>query len=296
MPVFSSQALYRGPIACLVVSIATTLGSGCTTYVAPSSAIDFAGPPAAGNSGVRIPGLQRCQPGRLEPIRTDQRLAILVHGQLDPDGEPDQFPRLAMGLHKRGMQALCFHYDYTDRLDLAAASLRRVLDGLAKRGVRRVSVIGYSLGALVARRAVTDKHPTLWQQNVHLVTIAGPFSGIERSNVCGKTWAHVLTLGLTAAICLGVTGHKWRDIPPAAAFITDPGPLSPLVSRVLRIVTDEPVGDRAFTVAEQRFPQEPASQRVTVERVRAGHRAVVQLVPGLMAAHGLIEATGAPPS
>ena len=99
---------------------------------------------------------------------------------------------------------------------------------------------------------------------------------------------HVLSLGITAAICHGITGSKWREIHPQAELVTSPGGLVENVREHLMIVTDETgtcrrssddgsclEDDFVFHVDEQRNPILLKDPRVTEVVMAAGHGAVV---------------------
>jgi len=215
----------------------------------------------------------------------------MVHGQISDDGERGPFEHtVSRTFRGEGQQALCFEYDSRARLDESAAALRRALDTLARHGVPQFTVVAYSLGGLVARRAVTQRHPAAegLARPTTLVTVASPFGGIARAEVCGKLWAHVISLGTTAAICDHLTGRKWIDIPPNATFIRRPGKLLPTITRFVRIITREPVSDRAFALVEQQSALVDRDGPVTTETVDAGHRAVVPRLPELLRRLGVL--------
>ena len=99
---------------------------------------------------------------------------------------------------------------------------------------------------------------------------------------------HVLSLGITAAICQGITGSKWREIHPAADLVTRPGPLTGNVVEHLKIVTDETgtcrrsgvdgrcvEDDFVFAIDEQRNQALLNDARVTEVVMNAGHAGVV---------------------
>ena len=120
-----------------------------------------------------------------------------------------------------------------------------------------------------------------------MVTVSGPFSGIEAARSCGRRWLYPLSLGLLPLSCLVATGPKWADITYSSPFILQPGALSGRVSRHLKIDTDErgscrpgPDGrcvdsDEIFSLAEQRSPMPDADPRVTRVEVAAGHVEIV---------------------
>ena len=237
-----------------------------------------------------IPGLGPCtdNPDRRWHLAARQPVTVLVHGCYGSSG---QFRALAQVLAFHGQQSACFTYDDRARLDETAAELRRALQMLADQShAPRIDVIGHSQGALVARRALTDTLPAPLPGapvDLRLVTVSGPFSGIEAARSCGRRWLYPLSLGLLPLSCLVATGPKWADITYSSPFILQPGALSGRVSRHLKIDTDErgscrpgPDGrcvdsDEIFSLAEQRSPLPDADPRVTRVEVAAGHVEIV---------------------
>jgi hypothetical protein len=120
-----------------------------------------------------------------------------------------------------------------------------------------------------------------------LVTISGPFSGIEAAKVCGHKWLYPLTLGFVPASCYVFTGAKWADITYSSTFIREPGQLDSQVSQYLKIDTDESGScrrekegrcledDDIFSLAEQRNVQIENDPQVEHVTVRAGHVEIV---------------------
>jgi len=80
---------------------------------------------------------------------------------------------------------------------------------------KRVTVVGHSQGALIARKALVAERPDPIGNDdlkLRLVTVSGPFAGIAAANQCGNPLARVLTLGLLGPLCKIVTGDKWSEI------------------------------------------------------------------------------------
>lgn len=237
-----------------------------------------------------IAGLGPCtdNPDRRLHLDARQPVTVLVHGCYGSSG---QFRALAQVLAFHGQQSACFTYDDRARLADTAAELRRALQVLADQShVPRIDVIGHSQGALVARRALTDTLPAPLPGapvDLRLVTVSGPFSGIEAARTCGRRWLYPLSLGLLPLSCLVATGPKWADITFSSPFILEPGALSSRVSRHLKIDTDERGScrpnadgrcvdsDDIFSLAEQRSPVPDADPRVTRVEVAAGHVEIV---------------------
>lgn len=242
------------------------------------------------DTALAIAGLGPCtdNPDRRLHLDGRQQVTVLVHGCYGSSG---QFRALAQVLAFQGQQSACFTYDDRARLADTAAELRHALQMLADQShVPRIDVIGHSQGALVARRALTDTLPAPLPGppvDLRLVTVSGPFSGIEAARTCGQRWLFPLSLGLVPLSCLVATGPKWADITFSSPFILEPGALSSRVSRHLKIDTDERGScrqsadgrcvdsDDIFSLAEQRSPVTDADPRVTRVEVVAGHVEIV---------------------
>jgi pimeloyl-ACP methyl ester carboxylesterase len=244
----------------------------------------------APDTTLAIAGLGPCtdNPDRRLHVAARQPVTVLVHGCFGSSG---QFRALAQVLAFHGQQSACFTYDDRARLDDSAAGLRRALRQLAgPSAASKIDVIGHSQGALVARRALTDELPAPLPEppaELRLVTVSGPFSGIEAARTCGRRWLYPLSLGLLPLSCLAATGPKWADITFSSPFILEPGALSPRVSQHLKIDTDERGScrpdadgrcidsDDTFSLAEQRSPVPDADPRVVRVEVAAGHVEIV---------------------
>jgi len=242
------------------------------------------------DTALAIAGLGPCtdNPDRRLHLDGRHQVTVLVHGCYGSSG---QFRALAQVLAFQGQQSACFTYDDRARLADTAAELRHALQMLADQShVPRIDVIGHSQGALVARRALTDTLPAPLPGppvDLRLVTVSGPFSGIEAARTCGRRWLYPLSLGLVPLSCLVATGPKWADITFSSPFILEPGALSTRVTRHLKIDTDERGScrqsadgrcvdsDDIFSLAEQRSPAPDADPRVTRVEVVAGHVEIV---------------------
>lgn len=238
----------------------------------------------------RVPGLYPCSvrgPGvvELDPARP---LTVLVHG-CRSSGE--RFKTLAQVFEAHGQQTICFNYNDRDSINTSATQLATALSALQRRlAPHELTVLGHSQGGLIARRALQAdlRRPLVTRDGFtyRLVTVSAPFSGINASADCGKTWLHVLSLSVTVGVCLAVTGNKWTEIPPGSKFLSNPTPL--VGARHLQIVTDErdscrtrradgscAVDDFVFGLDEQDSSVVTASANVTSVRVQSGHAAVV---------------------
>jgi hypothetical protein len=242
------------------------------------------------NAPTVIAGLDGCDDYDTERLHlnADEPVVLLVHGCNASSG---RFRVLAQVFRFHGQQVLCFNYDDRDRLDDSAAALAQALQELARRlPHREISVIGHSQGGLVARRALTvahQKHPSLTTR-IRLVTVSSPFNGIRAATHCGLVALHVVSLGLTVAMCQAITGSKWNEIHRRASFLRRPGTMVPSVTTHLRIATDErgscrtreldggcATDDFVFSLAEQQTPVVDGDPRVVALSLRAGHGAVV---------------------
>jgi pimeloyl-ACP methyl ester carboxylesterase len=264
--------------------------TGCATRDTEFAADLELGRLPRADTALRIEGLGPCtdNPDRTLHLDASQPISVLVHGCYGSSG---QFRGLAQVLAFHGQQSACFTYDDRARLADSGAALTRALVQLAERSqVPHITVIGHSQGALVARRSVAQPLKAPLQARpapLRLVTISGPFSGIESARPCGLRWLYPLTLGLLPLSCYVTTGPKWTDITYSSDFLLEPGLLSPHVVSHLKIDTDERQtcrrrdGDRCvetddvFSLSEQRSVPVEADMRVTRVEVSAGHVEIV---------------------
>ncbi|MES2672743.1 MAG: hydrolase [Pseudomonadota bacterium] len=249
------------------------------------------------NVTVNIPGIGPCtdNPDRSLSFDATQPINVLVHGCYGSSG---QFRALAQVLAFHGQQSACFTYNYRDKLADSASELEHAVKQLAEQTqVPLITVIGHSQGALIARKSVTESPRGLSPQQpieVRLVTISGPFAGIESAHTCGVTWLYPLSLGLLPLSCYVATGAKWTDITYSSRFIRAPGTLASQVTNYLKIDTDERntcrreengrclEDDEVFSLAEQRNEKVEADPRINRLVVNAGHVEIVgdkQAVP-----------------
>jgi len=266
--------------------LALSLLGGCATRQA-ITALDLEPgrlpPPSV---TVNIPGLGPCTDNPDRSLRFDasQPINVLVHGCFGSSG---QFRGLAQVLAFHGQQSACFTYDDRAKLAQSAAALRSAIEQLAEQShVPQVTVIGHSQGALIARGSLTASTRTP-HVDLRLVTVSGPFSGIESARTCGKTWLYPLTLGLLPLSCYVATGPKWADITYSSQFIREPAPLTDQVTSYLKIDTDERdtcryeengrcvEDDDIFSLAEQRNSLVEDDHRLTRVEVQAGHVEIV---------------------
>lgn len=237
-----------------------------------------------------IAGLEPCRQGADRSLRlaADEPVTVLVHGCY---GSAARFRGLAQVLAYHGQQTVCFGYDYRDSLMSASGDLARALTELAGRMRNRdITVIGHSQGALISRKAVVADRPDpmpAGAADLRLVTVSGPFAGIEAASTCGHVTLRRVTLGLMNVLCQIVSGDKWNEITYSSPYITEPGTLLPDVHRYLKINTDETDScrerrdgqciedDEVFSLAEQEQPGVDSGRATEVMTLKAGHAEVV---------------------
>ena len=272
------------------VLVATCLLSGCAVSDTMIAADLEPGRLPLPDTTLNIVGLGPCTDSADRSLRIDssQPVNVLVHGCFGSSG---QFRALAQVFAFHGQQTACFTYDDRAKLDDSATELRRALQQLAERSrLPRITLIGHSQGALVARRSMTaslQSEQPARRVDWRLVTVSGPFAGIESARTCGRNWLYPLTLGLLPLSCYVATGPKWTDITYSSRFILEPGELSAQVGEHLKIDTDERgtcrraaggecvESDDVFSLAEQRNPAVEAGPRMRRVQVNAGHVEIV---------------------
>ncbi len=242
------------------------------------------------NVTLTIPGLGPCtdNPDRSLHLNAQQPVNVMVHGCFGSSGE---FRGMAQVLAFHGQQTACFTYNDRDRMMLSSAQLNAALDQLGqKMDTPRVTVIGHSQGALIARKALVADRPDALRNRdleLNLVTVSGPFAGIASAHQCGNPVTRALTFGLIAPLCQLVTGDKWSEITYNSAFILQPGLLHKQVSGYLKVVTDERdtcrrskagtclESDDIFSLQEQRNRIVDSDPLVKIVEVQAGHVEIV---------------------
>ena len=238
-----------------------------------------------------VPGLRPCNEGADATLHIDPRqpVNILVHGC---NGSTGRFRALAEVLAFHGQQTACFAYDDRDSLMVSSGQLVHAVDTLAQHlDVPKITVIGHSMGGLVARKAFVAERPDPLrnlQIDLSLVTVSAPFSGIASARMCAVPALRVATLGLNDLVCWLISGDNWYEITSASNFIRAPGSLAPQVKRHLKVITDERgacrrrdndgrciESDFIFSVAEQRYPPVTDTPLATDVEVMAGHVEIV---------------------
>jgi pimeloyl-ACP methyl ester carboxylesterase len=240
---------------------------------------------------VQIPQLGPCTdaPDQTFSLDSSRPVTVLVHGC---NGSAGQFRSLAQLYAFHGQQAVCFTYDDRASLVRSSAQLAAAVGALAGRLRKRdITVIGHSMGGLVARKAMEGEHRTEWERdgvNVDLVTVSAPISGIAVANPCGYRALHWMSLGMVPLSCWAVTGDNWYEITASSDFIRRPGPLVASVRRYVKVVTDERdtcrrrdaagtclESDYIFSLAEQYQPIIDGYPRLANVQVAAGHVEIV---------------------
>lgn len=281
-----------GPDMKHIATVITVVGLlvGCASRE-PMNTVDLEpGRLPSPDISLNIPGLGPCtdNPDRTLHLDASQPVHILVHGCFGSSG---QFRGLAQVLAFHGQQSACFTYDDRARLTQVADELSHAVSQLAAQSrVPQITVIGHSQGALIARRSMTESSataPSGRAVDVRLVTISGPFAGIDAARTCGKTWLYPLTLGMVPLSCYLATGPKWADITYSSLFIREPGALAQQVANYLKIDTNErgtcrreeggrcAEGDEIFSLAEQRNARIETDTRARRVEVDAGHVEIV---------------------
>jgi pimeloyl-ACP methyl ester carboxylesterase len=274
-----------GRRAALAIVLATS-ASACARNAPTTTPLQFQAP----LDPLVAEGFGACAPDQPASISldSDQPLIVIVHGCLSSGRE---FKKLSEVFAFHEQQSICFNYDHRRTLRGTAVRLRRGLDRLRERvPERKITVLGHSQGGLVARIALAELEDAVEpeQHDLRLVTVSSPFSGIQSARHCGQTWLHVLSLGITVAICQGIAGANWVEIHPKSRYWTDPHALDAGVFEHLQIVTDEAGScrtrrddgsckedDLVFTVDEQVNAKMVRDSRVERTEIRAGHARVV---------------------
>lgn len=270
-----------------------SLVSGCAVLRSPD--LDptplEAGQLPAPDITVKFPQLGPCTdaPERTFSLDSSKPVTVLVHGC---NGSAGRFRSLAQLYAFHGQQAVCFSYDDRASLMRSAAQLAAAVGALAERmSSRDITVIGHSMGGLVARKAMEGDHRTEWKSegvNVSLVTVSAPVAGIASANPCGYRSLHWASLGAVPLACWAVTGDNWYEITASSDFIRRPGQLVASVQRYLKVVTDERgtcrrrdaagacvESDYIFSLAEQYQPIIDGYPRLTNVQVASGHVEIV---------------------
>lgn len=275
----------------VLLMLALGLGGCAASHRLSDPAAPDPGRLASAQREVSVPGLRPCSDGVETALHIDPRqpVNILVHGC---NGSTGKFRTLAEVLAFHGQQSACFAYDDRDSLMVSSGQLARTIDELARHlEIAELTVIGHSMGGLVARKALVEERTDPLQNaraDLRLVTVSAPFSGIAAARGCAIPALRLATLGLNDLACWLVSGDNWYEITHASEFIRKPGSLAPQVRSHLKVVTDERgscrrrgefdrciESDHIFSVAEQRYPPVAHAPRTQDVEVAAGHVEIV---------------------
>jgi len=266
--------------------------AGCSSslpYVPETQPLDRGRLPMP-DVALTIPNLGSCTDSSDHTLRLNSSspVTVLVHGC---NGSAGRFRSLAQLYAFYGQQAVCFSYNDRDSLVDSSKLLITAINKLASlTSNKNISVIGHSMGGLVARKAMEVHSGKSLEKNVKitLATVSAPLAGIDAAKACGSKTLHWLSLGFIPLSCWGVTGDNWYEITSASDFIRRPGPLLPSVQRYLKVVTNEKntcrrkdkdgrcvKSDYVFDLAEQYQPVIDSYSQVTNVQVDAGHVEIV---------------------
>jgi Lipase (class 2) len=280
----------RGPMVAAIVFMAP-FGCATTRDAHVAGVLENAERLPPPDVEARIPSLSNCTSAQDVDLRLTRHapVTVFVHGCFASMG---QFRSLADVFAFHGQRSVCFNYDDRDSLEVSSAQLIQALSALAKAvDPPVIEVVGHSQGGLVARRALIGDRPDRFaveDVDVRLTTISAPFAGIRAASHCGSTALKWASLGLVKPICRLITGKKYKEIPPNSDFILNPGDLLPVVSRHLKIATDEADScrryndrgvctkdDFVFSLEEQSQPALADDAGLSSVVVKSGHVAIV---------------------
>jgi hypothetical protein len=245
-------------------------------------------------------------------IDADSPITLLVHGC---DGSAGRFRSLAELYAFHGQQAICYSYDDRESLVDNAEKLATAISQISQAtNNQKISIIGHSMGGLIARKALEKdsiNSKKFDDNNLELITVSAPFSGIDIASQCGIKPLHWLSLGIVPGICWMITGDNWYEITAYSNFIKYPEPLVSSVDKFVKIVTNEEnscrkkdsngkciESDYVFSIDEQHNKIINGYDKTTTIQVDAGHVEIVgnkDIVPRKLIAvlqqHGMLSYT-----
>lgn len=240
------------------------------------------------NTQVQIPGLGSCTDSqdRTLNFNSNEPITILVHGC---NGSAGRFRSLAQLYAFHGQQAACYSYDDRDSLIKSADKLVNAIETLSSvTQNQNISIIGHSMGGLIARKAMEEDELNNDDMTIQLITVSAPLSGIKAANSCSNNTLNWLSLGIVPGICWSITGDNWNEITSTSNFINQIKPLSSSVQRYLKVVTNEKdscreennqgqciESDYVFELSEQYHPTIDHYPQITNIQVDAGHVEIV---------------------
>lgn len=264
----------------------------CATSLS-HAAVDVADPGRLNSAHVviNVPRLRPCNDGAQSTLHIDSRqpVNVLVYGY---NGSSANLLGLAKALASFGQQTVCFEYDGRDKLMLVSGQLVNAIDTLAQHlETPEITVIGHSIGGLVARKALIKDRPDPIRNGeikLNLVTISTPFAGIDSTRSCSNLAYLEAKRRFVDLFCWVISGDNSNEITPASDFIRAPGNLMPQVRHHLVVVTDERGScrrridaglcietDFVFTLAEQQHAGVINAPRTAIVRIRAGHAEII---------------------
>lgn len=265
----------------------------CCVMSLGHAAFDVADPGRLNSANVvtNVPRLRPCNDGAQNTLHIDSRLPVnvLVYGY---NGSSANLLGLAKALASFGQQTVCFEYDGRDRLMLVSSQLADAIDTLAQHlETPEITVIGHSIGGLVARKALIKDRPDPIRNReikLRLVTISTPFAGIDSARRCSNLAYLEAKRRFVDLFCWVISGDNWDEITPASDFIRTPGNLIPQIRRHILVVTDERGScrrridaglciktDFVFTLGEQQHAGVINAPRTAIVRIRAGHAEII---------------------
>ncbi|MFL0805136.1 MAG: putative lipase [Agarilytica sp.] len=277
----------------ILLSLYIVLIIGCSAsipYVPEEQPLDFGQRPEP-NIQMSIPGLSSCtdSPDQTLKLNSNHPITVLVHGC---KGSAGRFRSLAELYAFHGQQAVCFSYDDRDSLVDSAKRLALSTSELSKNMENNnISIIGHSMGGLVARRALENKKDNVLlntPKNISLATVSAPLAGIKAAETCGSKPLQWLSLGIIPGTCWIATGDNWNEITSSSDFIKRPRELLPSIEKYIKVVTDERdtcridpntgqchQSDFVFDLFEQYHPVVDKYHQTTNIEVNAGHVEIV---------------------
>lgn len=280
-----NRSVQRVLVGC-VLYFGWLCAAGCGRAAVQKAAVRF-----GDGSRLLTANLGSCDDSARELVlNPNEPVTVLVHGCNFSNG---RFRTLARVFEARNQQTVCFNYDDRDALEVSSGQLRTALMGLQGHlHTGEITIVGHSQGGLVAHRALIegrrDGAIAMNRVAVRLVTVSSPFAGIRAASDCGSLPMHIVTLGISAAVCQLAAGNKWMEIHSKSNFILHPGTLVSPVNVHVKVVTDEEgtclradskgrceQSDFVFSLKEQYQPAIDEDRRVVNRAIKAGHSEIV---------------------
>jgi pimeloyl-ACP methyl ester carboxylesterase len=221
--------------------LAATLG-GCAIHRPGVGEMADPGRLPSATQVVRVAGLRPCNDGAERALTIDPA-SRSTSWCMAATGPPGSFHALAEVLAFHGQQSACLAYNDRDSLMVSSGQLAHAVDTLALHlNTPQITVIGHSMGGLVARKALVADRPEARAHHADRPASGDGLGAVFRhcrgAHVRGAA-LRVATLGLNDLVCWLISGDNWYEITSASDFIQKPGSLAAQVSRHLKVVTDE---------------------------------------------------------